>query len=51
MNVLVLRWEMIGNWFTGLFKFLETEVDDHHVLTHDPRRIFNADESGFGLCP
>ncbi|XP_060596078.1 uncharacterized protein LOC132750148 [Ruditapes philippinarum] len=41
---------MIDRWFAGLFDYLAKEVPDHEVLKNDPRRIFNADESGFPLC-
>lgn len=42
--------DMVTNWYSGLFKFLQAEIDDYETLIHDPRRIFNADESGFPLA-
>ena len=41
---------MIDNWFSTLYKFLQEEVNDWESLLKDPRRFFNADESGFPLC-
>ena len=42
--------EMADGWFTGLQSFLEKEIPDWESLVKDPRRLFNADESGFLLC-
>ena len=41
--------EMINGWFDGLYAHLEKEVPDYKSLIKNPRRIFNADESGFHL--
>ncbi|XP_033731184.1 LOW QUALITY PROTEIN: uncharacterized protein LOC117320803 [Pecten maximus] len=41
---------MITNWYKKLYEFLSQEVPDYEDLVKDPRRIFNADESGFPLC-
>jgi len=43
--------EKIEAWFKCVHAFLENEFKDEHVsLLTDPRRIFNADESGFPLA-
>lgn len=42
--------DMVEMWFSTLFKFLDSEVPDYKMLINNPRRIFNADESGFPLC-
>jgi len=42
--------EMIDGWFGGLHNFLQDEIPDLEALIADPRRSFNADESGFPLC-
>ncbi|KAJ8933286.1 hypothetical protein NQ314_014114 [Rhamnusium bicolor] len=42
--------EYIRKWFEELMQFLR-DNNLMNVLTDDPRRIFNGDESGFGLCP
>lgn len=41
--------DMINGWFDGLYAHLEKEVPDYKSLIKNPRRIFNADESGFPL--
>ncbi|KAH3719494.1 hypothetical protein DPMN_062331 [Dreissena polymorpha] len=41
---------MIIEWFENLRAFQIAEVDDWKNLLGDPRRFFNADESGFPLC-
>ena len=41
--------EMIEGWFNGLTSYLKKEVPDVDAFLRDPRRIFNADESGFPL--
>lgn len=41
--------EYIKSWFRDLEKFLQ-DINARDVLT-DLSRIFNADESGFSLCP
>lgn len=41
---------MIHNWYHKLMEFLQKEVPDWEAMIKDPRRIFNADESGFPLC-
>lgn len=40
----------IENWFRELRAFLSDEVQDPDLIT-DPSRLYNADESGFPLCP
>ena len=42
--------EMINTWYSNLFKFLQDEVIGYEDMIQDPRRILNADESGFPLC-
>jgi len=43
--------DKIEAWFKGVHAFLENEFKDEHIsLLTDPRRIFNADESGFPLA-
>ena len=43
--------EKIEAWFKSVHAFFENEFKDEHVsLLTDPRRIFNADESGFPLA-
>ncbi|XP_060602779.1 uncharacterized protein LOC132755864 [Ruditapes philippinarum] len=37
-------------WFSDFLKFMSEEVNDP-LLWKDPTRWFNADESGFPLCP
>ena len=40
--------DKIEAWFKRVQAFLEKEIKDEHVsLLTDPRRIVNADESGF----
>ncbi|XP_033760780.1 jerky protein homolog-like [Pecten maximus] len=41
---------MVEARYDGLFTFLEKEVPNSELLIQNPRRIFNADESGFPLC-
>ena len=41
--------EMVDGWFDGLKTYLQKEVPDWEAMINDPRRIFNADESGFPL--
>lgn len=43
--------EKLKNWFSDLENYIRTEVDDSNDLLSDRRRFFNADESGFALCP
>ncbi|XP_060791261.1 homeobox and leucine zipper encoding b isoform X2 [Neoarius graeffei] len=45
-----ISFEMLQGWYKGLSSFLEKVVPDFQSLINDPRRIFNADESGFPLC-
>ncbi|XP_060583014.1 uncharacterized protein LOC132739337 [Ruditapes philippinarum] len=40
---------MVDGWYKGLFEYLEKEVPDFQKLIGDPKRIFNADESGFPI--
>lgn len=40
---------MIKGWYDGLYKYLDKEVPDYESMVKNPRRIFNADESGFPL--
>ena len=42
--------EMVDTWFTGFQSFLVKEIPDWEILVKYPRRLFNADESGFPLC-
>ena len=42
--------EKVTKWFQDLDEFITTEVEDQNILK-DPTRIYNADESGFSLCP
>ena len=46
----IISKEMLQVWFDGVHTFLEKEIPDWKLLLKDPRRIFNADESGFPLC-
>ena len=46
----IISFEMIEQWFDTLQSYLKKEIKDHEMLVQDPRRIFNADESGFPLC-
>ena len=46
----LINQEKIENWFSNLRYFLQREVDGWEQLLADPRRLFNADESGFPLC-
>lgn len=46
----IINKEMIQGWFVNLEEFLRREVPGRKDLVKDPRRIFNADESGFPLC-
>jgi hypothetical protein len=46
----IVNQAMIANWFQNLTTYLKTEVDDWERLVGDPKRFFNADESGFPLC-
>ncbi len=46
----VMTPERIERWFKDLRDFLGNEVNDP-TLINDPSRIYNADESGFPLCP
>lgn len=39
----------IKSWFNGLESYLKEEGQLH--ILEDPGRVFNADESGFLLCP
>ena len=41
---------MIDTWFLGLQSYLKKEVPGWEEMLKDPRRSFNADESGFPLC-
>ena len=34
-------------WFDGVEAFLQENVEDGATTLKDPRRVFNADESGF----
>ncbi|XP_060556862.1 uncharacterized protein LOC132717417 [Ruditapes philippinarum] len=40
----------ISNWFSELEFFVNNELNDPCLLS-DPSRLYNADESGFPLCP
>ena len=40
----------IEAWFHDFQHFIDTEVGDKSILK-DPSRLYNADESGFSLCP
>lgn len=40
----------VQKWYDDLQRFIDTEVKDTSILK-DPSRIYNADESGFSLCP
>ncbi|KAH3793775.1 hypothetical protein DPMN_147296 [Dreissena polymorpha] len=46
----IVNQEMIANWFQNLTTYLKTELDDWERLVGDPKRFFNADESGFPSC-
>ncbi|MEW8547694.1 MAG: hypothetical protein AB2693_29655 [Candidatus Thiodiazotropha sp.] len=46
----VISPDKIKRWFGDLEQFLDSEVKDQNLLL-DPSRIYNADESGFSLCP
>ena len=41
---------MIDGWFGCLKTYLQREIPDWENMVKDPRRCFNADESGFPLC-
>ena len=41
--------EKIQGWYAGVKMFLQKEIPNYEELLSDPRRIFNADESGFPL--
>ncbi|KAH3833021.1 hypothetical protein DPMN_106323 [Dreissena polymorpha] len=41
---------MISKWFENLRVFLIAEVDNWKNLLGDPRRFFNANESGYPVC-
>ena len=41
--------QQLDAWYKGVSGYLEEEVPDWQQLLGDPRRIFNADESGFPL--
>ncbi|XP_053402950.1 uncharacterized protein LOC128558123 [Mercenaria mercenaria] len=42
--------EKINNWYTGVYDYLQTNFPDTYKdMLKDPRRIINADESGFPL--
>lgn len=42
--------EMVTGWFNTLKEHLKSEVPGWEDMFKDPRRVFNADESGFPLC-
>lgn len=46
----VISLDMVMGWFDNLKQHLESEVPGWEDLIKDPRRVFNADESGFPLC-
>ncbi|XP_053376472.1 uncharacterized protein LOC128547525 [Mercenaria mercenaria] len=46
----IVNLAMVEGWYAGLYEYLKSEVQDYENLVKDPRRIFNADESGFPLC-
>lgn len=41
---------MVSGWFKTLKEHLASEVSGWEEMVKDPRRVFNADESGFPLC-
>ena len=45
----IISADMLQGWFDGVNSFLEKEIPSWKQLLNDPRRIFNADESGFPL--
>lgn len=45
-----ISYDMILGWYDVLFAFLEKEIPDYRNMLKDPRRVFNADESGFPLA-
>ena len=45
----VVNIDMINSWYDGLYKYLNKEVPEYVNMIINPRRIFNADESGFTL--
>ena len=47
----VVNMEIIKGWYDGVYNLLKKEVPDHETLLTSPRRVFNADESGFPFAP
>ena len=43
--------DTITDWFGTLSVYLMSEVEGWQAMVADPRRCFNADESGFPMCP
>lgn len=46
----VIKPENLTAWFNEFENFIKTSTGDP-LLLQDPSRIYNADESGFSLCP
>ncbi len=46
----MISFAMVETWFTTLCSYLRNEVEGWEAMMKDPRRVFNADESGFPLC-
>ena len=46
----VISKQKIHQWFSNFQAYITNEVKDPNLL-NDPSRIYNADESGFSLCP
>jgi len=46
----VIRAENVEKWFREFEQYVETSTGDLDILK-DPSRMYNADESGFSLCP
>ena len=45
----IVNIDMISSWYDGLYKYLNKEVPEYENMIKNPKRIFNADESGFPL--
>jgi len=46
----IISKEKISKWFEDLQTYVNKEIKEPGLL-EDPSRIYNADESGFSLCP
>ena len=46
----VINKEKLLHWFSDLTAYVHDEIKDERILL-DPTRLYNADETGFSLCP